>query len=293
MRIEQGLLPDDYLEQRAERRTNAISLTLFAVVMSAVFAAFLVTNREWSRVRDAQQVMNAQYAEAGERIKDLKALEEQQSAMLDKAEIATALIERVPRSVLLADLVNRMPKRLSLLEFELKAEEVKSGKKGSKNSSSAATPGSNAKPAKTSSLKDAQRAKTKDEAAADAQKVEAPKHRFLLSLIGVAPTDADVSRYLAALNDYPVVQNVRLEISEEKEVEGQMLRQFKITMRLEPDADVSKVPRILAPTEPKDPMSDEMRFNNPTAGDDTLLQKAMNWMGGNGDERTNADGSKE
>ena len=34
-----SFLPDDYLDQRADRRTNLISLVLFAVVMLAVFLA--------------------------------------------------------------------------------------------------------------------------------------------------------------------------------------------------------------------------------------------------------------
>ena len=47
-----SFLPDDYLEQRAERRTNLISLVLFAVVMLGVFLAFLFTNQRWSVVND-------------------------------------------------------------------------------------------------------------------------------------------------------------------------------------------------------------------------------------------------
>ena len=37
-----SFLPEDYLDQKAERRTNMISLALFAIVMVSVFAAFLV-----------------------------------------------------------------------------------------------------------------------------------------------------------------------------------------------------------------------------------------------------------
>ena len=43
-----SFLPDDYLAHQAEKRTNVISLTLFVVVMFAVFGAFLVTNRHSS-----------------------------------------------------------------------------------------------------------------------------------------------------------------------------------------------------------------------------------------------------
>ena len=41
-----SFLPEDYLAQKTERRTNLICLTLFAIVMLGVFAAFWITNRQ-------------------------------------------------------------------------------------------------------------------------------------------------------------------------------------------------------------------------------------------------------
>ena len=54
----QTFLPEDYLAQKAERRTNLICLALFAVVMMAVVGAFLVTNRQWSRMRNPSPPQN-------------------------------------------------------------------------------------------------------------------------------------------------------------------------------------------------------------------------------------------
>ena len=56
-----SFLPEDYLDQKAERRTNLISLSLFGIVMVSVFAAFLVTNRQWSQVKNDRALINAQY----------------------------------------------------------------------------------------------------------------------------------------------------------------------------------------------------------------------------------------
>ena len=70
-----SFLPEDYLDQRAERRTNLISLTLFAIVMVSVFAAFLVTNSKWSQVKDTQRAINAEYAQAADKITRLTELE--------------------------------------------------------------------------------------------------------------------------------------------------------------------------------------------------------------------------
>ena len=123
-----SFLPEDYLDQRAERHTNLISLTLFAIVMVSVFAAFLVTNSKWSQVKDTQRAINAEYAQAADKIKRLTDLETQRTRMMQKAELAMALVERVPRSILLAELINRMPPRMGLVKFFLKSKKIKVAK---------------------------------------------------------------------------------------------------------------------------------------------------------------------
>ncbi len=116
-----SFLPEDYLDQKADRRTNVVSLTLFGIVMVAVFAAFLFTNQQWTQVKAAQASINSQYQDAAAQIERLNELERQKNQMLNKAELAAALVERVPRSILLAELINRMPPRLGLLKFDLRS----------------------------------------------------------------------------------------------------------------------------------------------------------------------------
>ena len=53
-----SFLPDDYLDQKAERRTNLISLVLFVIVMLGVFLAFLFTNQKWAIVKRDQARIN-------------------------------------------------------------------------------------------------------------------------------------------------------------------------------------------------------------------------------------------
>ena len=172
-----SFLPEDYIAQKAERRTNVVSLVLFAVVMLAVFLAFLVTNQKWSKVKDDQARINLQYQTAAREIRELNELEEQKKEMIDKAELAAALVERVPRSILLAELINRMPARLSLLDFELTSEKVRVSPRVKKE-----TVG------KTGRLAP-KRGKTKAQATDGPAKVEAPRFRVDIVLTGVAPTD--------------------------------------------------------------------------------------------------------
>src|SRR5262245_47154933 len=126
-----SFLPEDYVAQTAERRTNIASLVLFGVVMTAVFGAFLVTNRQWTQVRQQQIRINSDTEKAAAEIRKMQELEDKRGQMIDKAELAMTLIEPVPRSVLLALLVRAMPERLSLLDFDLKSEEIKKARRPS------------------------------------------------------------------------------------------------------------------------------------------------------------------
>jgi hypothetical protein len=152
----------------------------------------------------------------------MKRLEAMRAQMVEKAELARGLIEPVPRSVLLACLVNTMPTNLSLLEFEMKSEEIKSTRQTG------------------AQAKDAAKARrmTKPKEPEAPAKPEPIRRRVNILVTGVAPDDLDVSRWMGALSRLPFLSGIRLEVSEEKEVRGLQMRQFKISMKLEPDADV-------------------------------------------------------
>lgn len=245
-----SFLPEDYIDERAERRTNLISLILFGVVMIAVFAAFLVTNREWTQVRASQEAINSQYLLAARQIDELTVLEQQKELMLTKAELAAALVERVPRSILLAELINRMPPRLSLLEFELKSEKVRVPR---------ALP-NNRRRGRSSGPK---RAPTRAQAAEQPETIKIPRRVVTISMVGVAPTDLEVSRFMAALTSYSLLKDVRLDYSKEFNVDDRIMRQFGIKMTLDGNADVRRVDTSPDPQDLRDPMTDKLHFISP------------------------------
>jgi len=260
-----SFLPEDYLIQKAERRTNVISLTLFGVVMIAVIGAFFVTNKQDRRVKEQQESINAQYQKAGLQIQELTQLEKQKAEMLNKAELAAALVERVPRSILLAELINRMPDKLSLLEFELKPEKVKPQAKiaeADKDSKGRLATAAKGKP------------KTKQEADSKVQKIEPPKYRYTISMLGVAPTDLEVTKFMNALDGYSLLQNVTLEYSQQKEVDGREMRQFKINLTLDPEADVRRVDPLIVPRI-KNPMTDAIQYQGPALNKPAAAQPNM------------------
>ena len=268
-------LPDDYVREARERRSGFFALALFAIVMGSVFAAFLVTNRQWTSVRTAQANINAETEKAAKEIEEMKRLETMRAQMVEKAELARGLLEPVPRSVLLASLVNTMPADLSLIELEVKSEEIKSQK-----------------PASPQGADPKARRMTKGNEPEAPAKPEPVRRRVVVNATGVAPDDLDVSGWMGALSKVPFLSGIRLEVSEEKEVGSAMMRQFRISMRIEPGADVRDWDGLkdLARSReemPRDPMAD-----GDVGAGARILPGPTKVAGESGDATTNEEGNR-
>jgi Tfp pilus assembly protein PilN len=236
-----SFLPEDYLERKVELRTNFIYLTLFAVVIVGVVGAFFVTNRQWAEVKDHQETINIRYAQAAKDIEQLKLLEDQKHQMLGKAELTTALIEKAPRSVVLAELVNRMPERLTLLELELKSKRIET--KGAK-------PAAGAQAAQAASAKQGRKllSDKAPEAAAPAAGeavAKAPKLEITLTIIGVAAAHTQVAEYIASLQQCKLLDKIELKFSEGTIINDRGLNKFRIETRIRDDADARQLDTIV------------------------------------------------
>ena len=124
-----SFLPTEYTEQRIDRRPHILAMLLFIVVMAAVFTAFLWKRNEWKQVELVRQDVETRYQAAGEKVNHLMELKEAQQATVRRAELAAALVEKVPRSILLAELINNMPPGLGLHELTLDSTRLIAPKK--------------------------------------------------------------------------------------------------------------------------------------------------------------------
>ena len=120
-----SLLPDDFLAEVRERRTNIAALLLFAVVLGGVAFWYTRTNSAWHEIRDRQEQVRQSFASVAEQIRDMQEQETTRREMLDKAQLALSLVDPVPRSILLAELVDRLPERVSLVDLELRSQPIK------------------------------------------------------------------------------------------------------------------------------------------------------------------------
>lgn len=231
-----SFLPEDYLRQKQERRSNFIALSLFCVVMFGVTAAFFVTNRQWTSVKARQRDINSEYATEAKKIEQLKALEVQKAEMLEKAEITAALLERVPRSILLAELINRMPEQLTLTDLTLKGTRVKDAPK-------VAATDAKAKPRSLAGSKGKGKSAPKEEPA----KPVPPKYEFNITIVGLAADDSFVADYHTSLKQCPLLDQVEMVSSAEVVIDEVARRKFRFEAVLRPTADARNIQPLKIP----------------------------------------------
>src|SRR3954471_18723186 len=118
---ELSFLPDDYLERKQRRRTNVICAILFCIVLGAIGSAFWVTEKSMREIDQQAVAVDQQYTEAAKKIEQFQELQEKQRTMAHQAELTASLLEKVPRSFLLAEITNGLPPGISLLDFNLEA----------------------------------------------------------------------------------------------------------------------------------------------------------------------------
>ncbi len=239
-----SFLPEDYVARKVELRANLLCLSLFGVVMFGVVAAFFVTNRQWLNVRQEQQAITVQYSEQATKIEQLKELETQKASMIAKAEVTTALIEKVPRSVLMAELITRMPREITLLDLELTSKRIK---EATTKAAPGTRPGTQPKiksiggpgsVAQTPGL-------TTPEPASS--KVKPPRFEYKLKITGVAKINNDIADYMAGLQDCTLLQNVELKHIKTKTIDKVDLREFIIEAVIRPDADARGIGPVKDP----------------------------------------------
>jgi Tfp pilus assembly protein PilN len=231
-----SFLPDDYLERKAQRRTNAICATLFLVVMVMIGTAFTFTERSMRAVERDHADVERQYTEAARRIQQVQQMQDKQRTMAIQAELTSSLLEKVPRSFLLAEVTNAMPTGVSLLDLALESKKRAAPKDGGGSKSTFEQKKSTPAPA---------RKKPGDGGALGAE----PRiYDVYVRVTGVAATDVQVAQFISRLNVSKLLRDVNLVISDEYKSGDEQLRRFQIEMTVNPDAEVSSLekPKVTA-----------------------------------------------
>jgi Tfp pilus assembly protein PilN len=190
-------------------------------VMGVIAAAFMWSDRATRRLVARHEEIDGQYAEAAKRLDTVKQMQEKQRRMAHQAEVTASLLERVPRSYLLAEFTNSLPAGVSLIDMALE----------SKAKQAPAAPAKSAFEQQKAALE----AKAKPAAPPVAQ---AKAYDVGIRLTGVAQTDVQVAQFINKLSRSKLLQDVNLVIVDQFKVEQDNVRKFQLDMLLNPEAAV-------------------------------------------------------
>jgi hypothetical protein len=215
-----SFLPDDYLARKAIRRTNVIFAILFLLTVGAAGAAFTYAKKGVKVAREANEIARNDKAQAARPIEQFQKLQEKQRTMAMQAELTSSLIEKVPRSFLLAEMTNSLPTGVSLVDLVLdsrkKTTAAPAAPKGSFEVKAAGSAG--AKPA--------------------APQVQPIMYDVTMKVTGIASNDVQVAQFITKLNASRLLKDVNLVISDEFKSGDDKLRKFQIEMMLNPSAEI-------------------------------------------------------
>lgn len=216
-----SFLPDDYLARKAVRRTNVIFALLFLMTVGASGAAFTYAKKGVKIAREANDIARADKALAARPIEQFQKLQEKQRTMAMQAELTSSLIEKVPRSFLLAELTNSLPTGVSLVDLVLDSRKK-----------------STAAPAAPKTAFETKAAGAAGAKAPNPQQVQPIVYDVSMKVTGVASNDVQVAQFITKLNASRLLKDVNLLISDEFKNGDDMLRKFQIEMRLNPAAEI-------------------------------------------------------
>ncbi len=262
-----SFLPEDYVEKKLQRRTNLICVGLFAVVVVAVVAAFYVTDQQRHDVRKLQASVNNQFAEAARRLEQLDQLQERKEQAMSKAQLTTILLEKVPRSLLLSEMVNNMPLDLTLTDMTLETKVVRV-----KRTSLTALEDAKKKAADAKSSKSTKKGKADDK---KDEPPALPETEVLISVTGLAPTDLLVAQFMGDLSKCLLFTDLNLAFSEQMDKEDANSRRFRIDMKLNQDIDLQKYQPLRVARDLKlNPMKDAQPAKG-TTGEMQIIKATM------------------
>ena len=215
-----NLLPEDYTQRRAARRTNAIALVMFAVVMAGMLAGVSFNQKRVNSTQEVLTHVTGEYQNAAKLIEKLNQLDKTKKTAQEKTKMTGELVERQPRSYILALVTNALPETACVVSLKLYSTKEK---------------------APVAPVASGARTRGK----------EKPKEVFVteMEITGLATTDLDVTMIMTNLKASPLMRTVNLLHTQDKQmdikdpvtgkvVEQRVFRDFKLRVSLNSDVDV-------------------------------------------------------
>ena len=231
-----NLLPQGYTKRRVQHRASLVCIGLFGIVMLSVIGGVMASKHRIANTQIVLDRINTDYLEATKKFEEMQQLQKRKIELISKAENTGALLERIPRSTLLAIITNARTNGVCLKRFYLSTKRVMVAVTNKKT--------------KAKSAKFAAKKKKKGKPAKKAQQ------NVSLELAGWARTDIEVGEFIFNLNECPLINSVELVFSKQEEIDDVLVRSFKLNIDLNSSGDAIDVARAAMGTTEDQPQEE-------------------------------------
>lgn len=203
-------LPNDYAQHRDSSRANLFYLVLLLTVMAGIGITFSVIKIRQRAVAKELSGITVRMSQAREQMELIEQLQARGKSMMKTASITMNLPDLVPKTIILACLTNNLPEGVSLLDLKITDKEVV---------------------ADATEEKSQTQYQAASAAILNSAKEEGRPARFVdthIDIIGIAPSDIEVAKYIAAIGNSFLLNSVGLVESKEHKVGKIKFRRFKL-----------------------------------------------------------------
>ena len=205
-----NFVPDDYIQKKDTWRTNWMYMFLCLVVISAMAGTFAIIKIRQQAISRQAGIVAEKLLKAQEDISKFEELRAKQKTMMDTALTAVDLIEKVPRSIIIAQLTNSLPNGTSLSKVKLSEQ-----------------------------VPNEMRSRRSNAAASDAKAVS----QAYVEIEEYAPSDQEVADYIAALDGSELFNRVDLIYTQQYKKDREdtySVRKFKLSTEINSQAQMTE-----------------------------------------------------
>jgi hypothetical protein len=216
-----SFLPDGYLERKARHRSNMICGSLMLVVLGVVGFTWWRNDASLHQLEQEHSAKQQQHQESAKKIELARSTAAKSQVVDRQAELTASLLEKVPRSNVLAEITGALPESVSLLDFGLESK---------LHPTATPTAGAAAAAAAASSAKEP----------ATADPLNPKVYDVTVKMTGIAYNDTQVAQLIARLGRSKLFVDVNLVVSDEYGTSEPKMRKFQIEMTINPAANLTR-----------------------------------------------------
>ncbi len=223
-----NLLPQGYTRRRIQHRASLVCIGLFGIVMLCILGGVAASRHRIANTQLVLDRINADYLEATKKFEEMQELQQRKKELMNKAETTGSLLERIPRSTILAVVTNARTNGVCLKQFYLSTKRVMVAVTNDK--------------VKAKSAKFAAKKKK-------GKKLEKAQQNVTLEILGWARTDIEVGQFINKLNQCPLINSVELAFSKQEEIDDILVRSFRVDIKINSAADAIEVAKAARATQ--------------------------------------------